>query len=165
MKSKSEVPRAVKPKEVICSERWGWDCFQVVGVGGGTVTPTGEMEKHPMKSKGHCLRPVLCIRENLPSFLCITPQRWWATGVEITGTWPMEVAGVRWYLLPWATYIISILARGARGATGTHRTLEETEIKEVRIARIRKKEGEGWDWKEEVRKTQDWGSFNRIMYL
>lgn len=51
--------------------------------------------------------------------------------------------GVRWYLFTRATYIISVLARGARGTTGTHGTLEETGREDVRMARIRKKEGEG----------------------
>lgn len=38
-----------------------------------------------------------------------------------------------------ATYIISILARGARGTTGTHGTLEEIGEEKVRITRIREK--------------------------
>ena len=58
------------------------------------------------------------------------------------------------FFLVGVTYIITVLARGARGTTGTHGTLEEKGGEEVRITRIRKKEGEGWRWKEEVRKTQ-----------
>lgn len=57
----------------------------------------------------------------------------------------MDAVGMRWYLLTGATYIISVLARGARGTTGTHGTLEEIGREDVRITRIRKKEGEGWD--------------------
>lgn len=64
--------------------------------------------------------------------------------------------GVTWYPLARATYIISVLARGARRTTGTHGTLEETGRKDVRMTRIKKK-GEGWDWKEGVRKTTDGG--------
>lgn len=52
-----------------------------------------------------------------------------------------------------ATYIISVLARGARRTTGTHGTLEEIGKEEVTITRIRKKEGKGgkedsrWEWR------------------
>lgn len=51
------------------------------------------------------------------------------------------MVGVRWCLLTRATYIISVLARGARGTTGTHGTLEVTGRKDVRMTRIRRIEG------------------------
>lgn len=35
-----------------------------------------------------------------------------------------------------ATYIISVLARGARGTTGTHGTLEEIGEEKIRITKI-----------------------------
>lgn len=54
-----------------------------------------------------------------------------------------QVVGVRWCLLTRATYIISVLARGARGTTGTHGTLEVTGREDVRMTRIRRIEGEG----------------------
>ena len=54
-----------------------------------------------------------------------------------------EAVGVRGYLLTRATYIISVLARGARGTTGTYGTLEVTGREDVRMTRIRRKEGEG----------------------
>lgn len=68
----------------------------------------------------------------------------------------MQAVGVRWCLLSGATYIISVLARGARGTAGTHGTLEEIRGA-VRTTGIRKKEGEDWDWKEEVGTTPDTG--------
>lgn len=52
-----------------------------------------------------------------------------------------QVVGVRWCLLTRATYIISVLARGARGTTGTHGTLEVTGREDVRMTRIRRIEG------------------------
>lgn len=55
----------------------------------------------------------------------------------------MEVLGARRDLLAWATYIISVLARGARGTTGTHGTLEETIRKEIRITRIMEEKKKG----------------------
>lgn len=45
MENKSEVPRAVKLKEVIHPEEWGWELFKVAEVKGGTVTPIGETWK------------------------------------------------------------------------------------------------------------------------
>ena len=77
--------------------------------------------------------------------------------------------GVRWYLLTRATYIISVLARGARGTTGTHGTLEVAGREDVRMTRIRK----GNDQKRRGRlgleeggkKDPSWWSFNRRVHI
>lgn len=45
MGNKSEVPGAVKLKEVIHPEEWGWELFKVAEVRGGTVTPLGRQGK------------------------------------------------------------------------------------------------------------------------
>lgn len=114
----------------------------MTGVRGGTAISVGKMGKHPrrllVQGQSHESR------RTCPPFSGYHPQRWWGHwGRDYRDLTHGEVVGVRWYLFTRATYIISVLARGARGTTGTHGTLEETGREDVRMARIRKREGEG----------------------
>lgn len=56
-----------------------------------------------------------------------------------------------------ATYIISILARGARGTAGTHGTLEEIGEEKVRITRVREKRRGRLELEEGGKKDSRWG--------
>lgn len=132
----------MKLKEITCPEGQGWGLL------------TGErMEKHPTKGEGHCGRAGLFIRANFPPFFWVLPPKAVGHRVGRTGPRPREAVRVRWCLLTVATYIISVLARGARRTTGTHGTLEDTGGEGVRMTRIRKKEGKGgkedsrWEWR------------------